>query len=155
MSELIYDLRTFGDLDTYVLYELGSLRQAVFVVEQNCPYQDLDGKDLKAHHLMAYADTEKKEIVAYCRLLPPNVSYPNESSIGRVLTPLHLRKFGYGKALVKEAIEACLRLYPNTTIRISAQTYLLKFYQDLGFIATEISYLEDDIPHTEMYYPIK
>lgn len=154
MSELIYDLRTFEGLDTYVLYELGSLRQAVFVVEQNCPYQDLDGKDLKSHHLIAYSSKERKEIVAYCRIVPPNLSYENQVSIGRVLTPLHLRKFGYGKALVTEAIKTCQQLYPNTTIRISAQSYLLRFYQELGFIATEISYLEDDIPHTEMYYPV-
>ena len=154
MLSLIHDLKTFAELDTYVLYELGSLRQAVLVVEQNCPYQDLDGKDLHSHHLMAYTSSERKEIVAYCRIVPPGLSYENEVSIGRVLTPLHLRKMGYGKILVQEAIKSCQKLYPNTSIRISAQTYLLKFYQDLGFIATDIAYLEDNIPHTEMYYPI-
>ncbi|MCO5259813.1 MAG: GNAT family N-acetyltransferase [Crocinitomicaceae bacterium] len=146
--ELTWEIKHFDELSTKELYELLQLRSDVFVVEQNCVYQDIDDKDLVAHHVIGRL-SNSGEIVAYARLLPSSISY-KEPSIGRVLTSNKYRKHGFGKALMQHSIENCLRLFSSNTIRISAQTYLLKFYTELGFIIVGEPYDEDGIPHIEM-----
>lgn len=128
------------------MYEILQLRNRVFVVEQNCVYDDTDDKDLHCYHLCGYVD---EQLVAYARIVPPGISY-EEPSIGRVVTHPKHRKYGYGKMLMKTAIEETRHQFNATSIRISAQEYLLKFYSELGFTNTGKSYLEDGIPHAEM-----
>lgn len=123
------------------------LRQEVFVVEQDCPYLDADGKDQKGFHLMFW---ENNKLIAYTRLLPKGVSYQDYCSIGRVVNSDQVRGRGIGKKLMLESIEQCKKLFPNQNIKISAQVYLLKFYQELGFEETGDRYDEDGIPHTSM-----
>lgn len=136
----------FTELTVDELYDMLALRSEIFVVEQNCVYADLDFKDKRAYHLMA--STEKKTI-ACARILAPGTSYP-ESSIGRVCCHNRFREIGLGKELMRRAIDTCLTIYPKHAIRISAQVYLQKFYEDLGFQAKGTIYLEDEIEHIEM-----
>ncbi len=151
MPKLQWTLSAFKDLSTIQLFDMYQLRQAVFVVEQDCPYQDCDQKDKKSHHLFAY---DKEVLVAYLRIVSPGVSY-KEPSIGRVLTKLSYRKNGYGIELMERGIEFCNSYYTGKSIRISAQQYLLPFYRSLGFRALGDVYLEDNIPHMEMLYTQK
>ena len=123
-----------------------ALRAEVFVVEQNCAYQDPDGKDVVSYHILMESG---EELVAYARWLPPGVSYP-EASIGRVVSSPRVRGLGWGKALMEVAIAQTQKQFGTNEICISAQSYLLKFYQDLGFVAEGEEYLEDDIPHFKM-----
>jgi ElaA protein len=143
----------FEKLSLKELYEIGRLRQEVFVLEQNCPYVDFDGKDLYCYHLMAF--DESNRLVAYSRIVPKGVSYDDYISIGRVITSGLVRKSGLGRILMQESISACEKLFGKSDIKISAQTYLLKFYQSLDFESTGKEYLEDDIPHTEMIRKLK
>ncbi|MFT3903794.1 MAG: GNAT family N-acetyltransferase [Niabella sp.] len=136
----------FDELTTGELYDILQLRAAVFVVEQNCPYQDLDGKDLKCCHLMGY---DEEGLVAYTRLVPPGISYEH-TSIGRVVVSERARRIGAGKLLMKESIACCERLFGRNPIKISAQLYLKKFYESFGFVAVSDVYLEDDIEHIAM-----
>ena len=145
-------VRPFNDLSLRELYEIGRLRQEVFIVEQNCPYVDFDGKDFDCHHLMFW--DENGDLVAYARLVPIGISYTHEPSIGRVITSQKARGSGLGIELMHVAIRACHSLWGQQAIRISAQTYLLAFYNNLGFVSTGKEYLEDDIPHTEMLLKI-
>lgn len=141
-----FKLKTFDQLSQHELYGLMQLRNEVFIVEQNCAYQDLDGKDQKAFHLLGY---DGDELAAYARILPPGVSY-KEAAIGRVVvSPLHRSK-GYGIELMKQAINDCSTMLRATEIVISAQQYLEKFYSDLNFVTESDMYLEDDIPHIKM-----
>jgi ElaA protein len=123
-----------------------ALRTQVFVVEQNCAYQDPDGKDVVSYHLLMESG---EELVAYARLVPPGVSY-TEAAIGRVVTSQTVRGKGWGKALMEIAIAQTQKKFEVNEICISAQSYLLKFYQELGFVAEGEEYLEDDIPHWKM-----
>jgi ElaA protein len=143
----------FEELSLKELYEIGRLRQEVFVLEQNCPYVDFDGKDYFCYHLMGMDDLGK--LVAYSRIVPKGVSYDDYISIGRVITSGLVRKSGLGRILMQESISACEKLFGKSDIKISAQTYLLKFYQSLDFESTGKEYLEDDIPHTEMIRKLK
>lgn len=143
-----YTCVPFNNLTVNELYEIMALRQKVFIIEQNCPYLDADGKDLNAMHLMG-RDTEG-ELVAYTRLLPIGVSYPDYASIGRVVSSDKVRGKGMGKELMHESIRWMNKLFPNEPVKIGAQTYLLAFYTSLGFVSTGEDYLEDDIPHTVM-----
>lgn len=138
----------FSELSTQQLYQLLKLRVDVFVVEQNCPYSELDGKDTLAgvEHLLGYADAE---LVACSRLLPPGTSYDN-TSIGRVATKQSARGDGLGHQLIKEALTRCEALWPNKTIDIGAQQHLENFYASHGFETISEMYLEDDIPHVDM-----
>jgi ElaA protein len=138
----------FEELSLRELYEIGRLRQEVFVLEQNCPYVDFDGKDLYCYHLMGF--DENNRLVAYSRIVPKGVSYEDYISIGRVITSGLVRKSGLGRILMLESISDCEKLFGKSDIKISAQTYLLNFYESLGFVSTGKEYLEDDIPHTEM-----
>lgn len=138
----------FDSLTVRELYDIMVLRQMVFAVEQNCPYLDADGKDLDGWHLMLF-NTEGA-LSAYTRLLPKGVSYDNYASIGRVVSASHARGTGAGKAVMQESIKQMGQLFPNQPIKIGAQSYLLKFYESLGFESTGEEYLEDGIPHTSM-----
>jgi ElaA protein len=148
MNEPTWICKKFETLTVSELYCILKLRSEVFVVEQNCVYLDADGKDLAAHHLCGWLHNQ---LVAYCRILPPGLSYP-EASIGRVLTHSAHRKDGYGKQLMKRAIQKTYSLYPVPAIKIGAQQYLLAFYTNLGFQAVGEPYLEDDIPHITMIH---
>lgn len=140
---------SWQDLSLEELYSIMQLRQEVFVVEQDCPYLDADGKDISAHHLMLH---DGAELVGYARLLAPGVSYRDYSSIGRVVNPAHMRGKGVGKVIMQASIDWCIATYPEHNIKISAQCYLDGFYRHLGFIDTGDHYLEDDIPHQAMIY---
>jgi ElaA protein len=143
-----FTCKPFNQLTLNELYEIMRLRQIIFVVEQNCPFVDADNKDQAAWHLMG-RDTEG-ELVAYTRLLPIGISYPDFASIGRVVNAEKARGKGVGKLLMEASIAEMARLFPNQPVKIGAQTYLLKFYTALGFVSTGEAYLEDDIPHTVM-----
>lgn len=140
-------LRHFEDLTLKEWYGISQLRLSVFVIEQECPYQEFDGKDLSSHHLSCHL---QGHLVAYARIVPPGVSYDGYTSIGRVLTSPLFRRQQLGRALMKEAIHACAKLYPQTDIKISAQAYLLEFYASFGFKPVGAIYQEDNIPHQAM-----
>lgn len=146
MNQAIFFCKPFCDLTALELYNILQLRSEVFVVEQNCVYQDVDGFDLNAHHLFALANGQ---IVAYARLLAPGAKYP-EASLGRVVSHANARGTGLGKLLLSNAISHCDVLWPGMGITISAQAYLEKFYQGLGFKTLTGPYLEDNIPHIKM-----
>ena len=139
-------IKTFQELTTSELYELLQLRSEVFVVEQDCVYQDLDGKDQKALHVIG---VKEGKIVAYTRLFNSG-EYFNTPSIGRVVVKEVERKYGYGHDLIKASIKAIVDNYNETTITISAQTYLQKFYESHGFKQVGEGYVEDGIPHIRM-----
>ena len=139
--------KTFNELSNIELYQLLQLRAEVFVVEQNCPYQDMDDKDLKSFHVLGY-DTGK--LVACTRLVPIGVSYEHEPSIGRVVTHPSVRSLGYGKLLMEYSIAETKKRFNSSVIVIGAQQYLDKFYQSLGFVPEGEMYLEDNIPHITM-----
>jgi ElaA protein len=140
--------KPFLRLSVTELYEAYALRGAVFVVEQNCPYQDPDDKDLKAVHVFMRQD----EILAgYARILPPGVSY-QEPSIGRVVVNKARRGQGAGQELMRYCLQQTQELFKGQDIVISAQLYLLRFYSDLGFVAEGETYPEDNIPHIKMRY---
>lgn len=143
---------SFDSIDKMQWYRILQLRQEIFVVEQNCPYLDLDSRDFEAYHLIGL--NAENEILTYCRILPPGIAYQDYCSIGRVLTAAKFRKQKLGKSLMQEAIFYCNKLFPKYAIKISAQSYLLEFYSNLGFEASGRSYLEDGIPHDEMTYSI-
>jgi ElaA protein len=139
-------VKTFSELSLHQLYFLLQLRSEVFVVEQNCVYQDIDGKDLKALHVLGI---KNNKIIAYTRCFKPG-DYFKEASIGRVVVAKNERSHNYGYDIMKASINAIETTFKTTTIKISAQTYLKKFYNNLGFIETGLSYLEDGIPHIAM-----
>ena len=128
------------------LYAILQLRIEVFIVEQNCPFQDADNKDNKAHHLMVW---KQDTLIAYTRLLPGGVSY-KEPSIGRVVTSPKARGEGLGNELMQRSINECHSLFGKTDIRIGAQLYLKKFYESHGFRQAGPVYDEDGIDHIEM-----
>lgn len=145
-SNLIWKIKTFEELSTDELYKILKTRVNVFVVEQTCPYPELDDYDQKALHLWSESDDE---VLAYCRIFEPGIKY-REASIGRVLTNLNYRNLKLGRILITFAINTIETRFRTSAVRISAQDYLLRFYNDFGFQDTGKKYLEDDIPHTEM-----
>ncbi len=147
--QLQWTLTSFEQLSVYQLYKIMQLRNAVFVVEQNCNFQDADDKDQQAWHLCAW---HEDALVAYTRLLPPGISYA-EASIGRVLNARSVRGRNVGKELMERSIEAVYQLFGNTPIKIGAQLYLKKFYQSFGFTTCSDIYLEDEIEHIKMILP--
>lgn len=151
MSNIIWKIKTFDEFTVPELYNVLKARIDVFVVEQNCPYPDLDDYDQKAVHIWA---EENGEVLAYCRIFDKGIKYP-EASIGRVLTTEKARGKRLGKQLIKYALDAIEARFHTSEVRISAQDYLLKFYGEFGFEDTGKKYLEDDIPHTEMFYSKK
>ena len=143
---LNWTYKSFEELSKTELYTILRLRSEVFVVEQDCNYQDVDGKDLKCHHLMAW---DGDNLVAYTRIVPPGVSFA-EASIGRVLTNSRYRGIGAGITLMEKSIEKAHETHGKKPIRIGAQLYLKKFYESFGFVKDSDEYLEDEIPHIEM-----
>lgn len=136
----------FSNLSLSQLYDILALRAEVFVVEQQCVYQDLDYGDQKAIHLLGY---ENNDLVAYLRLFPESKEYAY-LKFGRVVTSPSKRSNGYGKLLMRELINFCEQTFPQTEIRCSAQYYLKKFYETFGFQAHGEIYDEDGIEHIEM-----
>jgi ElaA protein len=135
-----------GELSAEQLYAVLAARVAIFVVEQNCAYQDLDGLDAEAEHLIAWSGTE---VAGYLRVLGPGTRF-DDPSIGRIITTKPFRGSGLGRDLVAKGIERTRLRYPGQPVRISAQQYLEKFYRDFGFATVSQPYLEDNIPHVEM-----
>lgn len=136
--------KQFNELSLIELYEILKARINVFVVEQKCPYPEIDDKDKEAYHVFIKND---QEIVAYLRVLAPGVSY-KEASIGRVLTTK--RDKGYGNLIMNEGIKLVNEKYGLITIRIGAQLYAKGFYERFGFYQVSDEYLEDGIAHIEM-----
>ncbi len=141
----------FHKLTIEQLYAIIALREEVFVVEQNCAYQDADGKDKEAYHLMLWDDDL---LVGYARLLPKGVSYAKYPSLGRIVTKMSHRGKNLGRELVQHCLRWCGILFPGEPIKISAQSRLEKFYHELGFVLTGEYYLEDDIPHSGMLFRV-
>ncbi len=143
--QLNWVLKKFDELTPYELYHILQLRNEVFVVEQNCVYQDADDKDQLCYHLSGIDN----KLVAYTRLSPPNTIY-TEASIGRVVTSPVFRRKGAGKMLMEHSIKSVYDLFGYVPIKIGAQLYLKKFYNDLGFKQISDMYLEDGIEHIYM-----
>jgi ElaA protein len=139
-------VKNFGELSTKELYDVLQLRSEVFVVEQDCVYQDIDGKDERALHIMGLEDGN---LVAYARCFQAG-DYFDEASIGRVLVRENYRKMGYGHVITKASIEAIKTNYKADKIKISAQVYLVIFYESHGFKTIGDRYMEDGIPHIAM-----
>ena len=139
-------VKEFKELSIYELYDLLQLRSEVFVVEQDCVYQDVDGKDEKALHVMGY---KANKLVAYTRVFKPG-DYFKDASIGRVVVAKNDRKYNYGYDIMKASITAIEDLFYTSKIKLSAQVYLKKFYNNLGFNEVGDEYLEDGIPHVAM-----
>ena len=144
---ITWQCKFFSELTTHELYAIFELRNEVFVVEQNCPYQDCDGKDLEAHHIMGW---DKEKLIAYSRLLPEGLSYPGAASIGRVVTSPKARRKGLGKDLMLFSLGRVNALYGKVPVAISAQLYLKRFYESFSFMQQSGVYSEDGIPHILM-----
>lgn len=146
MKTIQWDLSPFEALSPFSLYEILRLRSQIFVLEQNCLYEDMDGFDNQSLHLCGHiAGT----LATYCRIIPPGVRY-EQPSIGRIVVALPFRGKGYGRELLKKALLATTQNYEGNFIRIQAQAHLEKFYETFGFKRTGTVYLEDGIPHIDM-----
>ena len=143
-----WKIKKFNELNAEEIYKILALRNEIFIVEQECPYLDCDGKDFNSYHLFA---EENGEVVAYLRILKKGVSY-DEVSIGRVAVKQSHRGKGISREMMLKAIDFIENNLFENTIKIQAQAYLLKFYSSLGFKAVSEEYLEDNIPHIDMLY---
>jgi len=143
------EIKTFAQLSTAQLHDIYQLRMAVFVVEQTCYYQDVDGldKEPQTRHLMFW---QEHDLAAYARILAPGTSYSGYASIGRIANAQAFRGQGLGHTLVAEAVKACQSFWPDADIKISAQAHLQDFYGQHGFNTVSDEYLEDGIPHVAM-----
>ena len=150
-TDLSWRLARYDELTVDELYRILALRQEVFVVEQACPYQDVDGRDRDATHLWT-DDADGVRVLGYARLFAPGVCYA-EACIGRVVTAPSTRRSGLGRALMHEAIARLHAAHGPVAIRISAQRYLERFYGELGFVPASAEYDEDGIPHIAMVRP--
>ena len=149
MNTINWEVKKFTELDAGQLYAVLRLRTEVFVVEQNCVFQDMDNKDQQSYHLLGW---DGEALVAYTRLVTPGVSY-EEPSIGRVVTSPAARGSGLGRILMEKSIAEANKLFGSLPIRIGAQLYLRKFYESLGFQQSSEIYDEDGIDHIEMLRP--
>jgi len=145
-----WSLKKFDSLTPHELYAITQLRNEVFVVEQNCIFQDADNMDQPSWHLMGW---NQETLVAYSRIIPPGIAYDTMPSIGRVVTSLKVRNTGVGKILMQRSIEDLQTLFGKTAIKLGGQLYLKKFYESFGFKQTSDVYLEDGIQHIEMVRP--
>ncbi|MFL1010538.1 GNAT family N-acetyltransferase [Flavisericum labens] len=141
------EVKSFEELNKQELYDMLQLRSEVFVVEQDCVYQDIDGKDEKALHVLGFNNNNK--LIGYTRIFKPG-DYFKEASIGRVVVAKSERYHNYGNQLMEASIQAVKEYFNKSLIKISAQCYLKQFYNNLGFNAVGEEYLEDGIPHTAM-----
>ena len=149
-NEIVWSCLRFNELSTEDLYRVLQLRAEVFVVEQDCAYQDLDAYDQEGLHAMGQLpDGDEAQLVSYSRLLPPGAKYEG-ASIGRVITKKSARGGGVGKALILNSLAFCKEHWPGKVITISAQLYLQTFYIELGFETDSEPYDEDGIPHIRM-----
>ena len=139
----------FAELAPREVHDLYRLRAAIFVVEQKCAFQDIDGVDPECWHLLGY---EQGDLLAYARLVPPGTKFA-EPSIGRVITATAVRRTGMGRELMRESLRRAEKLWPNRAIRIGAQRHLERFYMDFGFVTASEPYDEDGILHVEMLRP--
>ena len=164
-----FSIKTFDELTSVDIYQILKARSQVFVVEQNCPYQDMDELDFDCLHLVAH---QNEALIGYCRIVPPefnklrsNLSVADASmkpaynadpipAIGRVLVLSEYRRHGLARQIILEAIGCCHKTYGKKPIIISAQRYLLEFYQSLGFIPEGEPYLIDGIEHVKMTLPL-
>ena len=136
----------FDTISKEELYDVLSLRQRVFIIEQDCLYEDLDYSDQDASHLLLYKDNK---LIGYSRVFPPGIKY-DAASIGRIVTDSDYREKGYGRSITQESIRFLKNNYPGSDITISAQYRLVNFYEDLSFKREGDVYLEDDIDHIKM-----
>ena len=143
---MIFITKKFNELTTHELYDIIQLRSEVFVVEQDCVYEDLDDKDKLAYHILG---TLNNQIIAYARIFKSG-DYFSEPSIGRIAVKNEFRKHKYGYQLVLYSIQFIENNFKKSNIKISAQSYLVKFYNSLGFYQIGEEYLEDGIPHIKM-----
>lgn len=141
-----WEVSTFEALSNNSLYQAMLLRQEVFVVEQNCIYPDLDGLDQESTHVLCW---QGDELLAYQRCLPPGLSY-TESSMGRIVVAPAGRGHKLGRELVQRGIDLNIKAWPQSDIKIGAQTYLRSFYESLEFVVVGEEYIEDGIPHIHM-----
>jgi len=149
---LVFECKKFDLLSLKEVHDIYALRAAVFVVEQDCVYQDVDGNDFSAYHILG---KKEDKIVAYARLLAPGVSYEDYASIGRVVTSKKIRGKKQGHLLMEYCIEKIKLHFPTEKIKISAQSHLEKFYNKHAFVGTGEAYLEDGIPHIGMVLKTK
>lgn len=140
----MWQVKTFDQLTTLELFTILKERVTVFVVEQNCPYQEIDDLDKEALHLFKLDSQD--QVLAYCRLIPT----ASQVKLGRVLVSQEARKSGLGRELVAQALTVCQDKFPDMPVFAQAQTYLQDFYASFGFKAISQSYLEDNIPHIDM-----
>ena len=142
-------VRHYSSLSLDHFHDIIALRIKIFVIEQNCPYQDLDGKDKRAFHL--FYTNNRNEVVAATRILPQNVSYA-EVSVGRVVVDKSFRRTGLGHLIMEESMNFIQAEFGLIDVRLSAQKHLENYYEKHGFKSTGKEYLEDGIPHIEMLY---
>lgn len=147
--QIDWQLKTFDELTPHQLYAILHLRNEVFVVEQNCVFQDADNNDQYARHLMGWYH---QQLIAYTRLVPAGTIY-QQASIGRVVTSPQVRHMGVGKILLQQSIETIYQLFGKVDIKIGAQLYLKKFYESFGFAQISNVYMEDGIEHIYMLRP--
>ena len=145
-----WTLKTFNELTIDEFHDIVQLRINIFVVEQNCPYAELDGKDRRAYHF--FGQDDEGRIIAYTRIFGPG-DYYEQPAIGRVVVDSDHRGDGTGNALMKGTIENMRKLFGDVEIKIGAQKYLVEFYGKLGFRSTGEEYMEDGIPHVYMIRP--
>ena len=145
-ENILWCIKPFNELLNTELYDLLTLRVNVFIVEQTCAYPETDGKDLMCHHVMGY---HNGKLIACARIVPAGGSY-DEVSLGRVAIDKAYRRGGYGVQLMQQVMKAIEKLYGQVPVRISAQSYLIGFYGQFGFVPVGTEYLEDDMPHIEM-----
>ena len=149
-GKITWQWSRFNELSVEDLYAVVRLREAVFVVEQECPYPDSDGRDPLAWHLLGWKNSgDSRELVAYARVFEPGVRY-EEPSIGRIVTAPSVRGTGVGRLLMAEALRRMDALAPGKTIRIAAQARLERFYKEFGFVTASAQYEEDGIQHIDM-----
>lgn len=151
-QQIEWQQQGFDELTTHELYQIMMLREAVFVVEQDCPYQDADGQDLHAIHLSGW---QQQQLLAYARIFAPSPNGKKQGAIkiGRVVTDSTQRRLRLGSLLMQQAVNYCDQQWPDSAIVISAQSHLQGFYQRFGFVAFGEGYLEDGIPHHGMRRP--
>jgi ElaA protein len=145
-----FKVKAFKDLTVDELYAILQLRETVFVVEQNCIYNDIDNLDQVCYHLFS-EDQNTGKIIAYTRLVPANVKF-DVPAVGRLISDKNYRGKGLGRALMMKSIEETCRLFNTNVVKISAQTYLLNFYVSIGFKPISQPYDEDGIEHIDMLW---
>lgn len=152
-APLSWQWASFNQLSNHDVYAMMAARLHVFVLEQQCLWNDFDGLDLDAHHLLGWHVVDGKRVLgAYLRVLAPGAKY-QEASIGRVLTTDSARGAGAGRTLVAEGLAGLARLHPGAPVKIGAQRYLERFYANFGFVTISAPYDEDGIEHVDMLLP--